>query len=109
MLSALLLYVAGHVIVATVAYLFLRFLRREPDLAARRDAIFELNHRPARIEAGEAELAASKAEVNKLERRVAEIRAILVDRVPLDDPPATKWAFAWLGLILIELEAAVFY
>src|SRR5438552_971557 len=104
MLSALFLYVAGHVIIAGVAYLFVRLLRREPDLTARRNAILELNHRPARIEAGEAELAASKAEVAKLDRRVAEVRAILVDRVPLDDPPATKWAFAWLALILIELE-----
>lgn len=104
-----LLYVVGHLVVAAVAYLFFYFLRREPNLAARREAIFELNHRPARIEAAEAEIAASRSENSNVERRTTEVRAVLVDHVPLDDPPATKWAFGALSIVLIELEAAVFF
>lgn len=109
MLNLLLLYVAGHVVIITVAFLFFRFLRREPNLPGRREAVFELNHRPARIEAGEAELGASRTELKNVDRRTEEVQAVLVDHVPLDDPPATKWAFGWLSGILTELEAAVFF
>jgi hypothetical protein len=109
MLNVLLLYVLGHAVVGAMAYLFFYFLRREPNLAARREAIFELNHRPARIEAGEAEMAASRTEIKNLDRRTSEVRAVLVDHMPLDDPPATKWTFGALSIVLIELEAAVFF
>lgn len=109
MLYVLFLYIAGHLVVVSVAYLFFQFLRREPNLPARRETIFELNNRPARIEAGEAEIAASRTEVKNLDRRTKDVRTVLVDHVPLDDPPATKWAFGSLSAVLIELEAAVFF
>jgi hypothetical protein len=109
MINLLLLFVAGHLVVVAIVRFFFHMLRREPELAARRDAVFELNHRPARIEAGEAEIAASKSELKHLDRRIDDIQAVIVDDVPLDDPPATKWAFLTLAVILTELEACVFF
>jgi hypothetical protein len=73
------LYLGGHMLVAIMACLFYQLLRREPNLLARREAIFELNHRPERIEAGEAELTASRGELKSLDRRAGEIQAVLVD------------------------------
>src|SRR5688572_1021297 len=108
-MMSLLLYVAGHAVVFTAAYLFFRFLRSEPNLSARREAVFELNHRPARIELGESELAASEKEMRKIALRAEALRGALADHVPLDDPPATKWAFGLLALIMTELEAATFF
>ncbi|MEQ1871822.1 MAG: hypothetical protein ABL961_17530, partial [Vicinamibacterales bacterium] len=109
MLSIALLYVAGHLAVVVVAYFFLRMLRREPNLPARREAVFELNHRPVRLEAGEAERAASVSEAAALDRQTDEVRQAVVDRVPLNDPPLTKVAYSLLGGLLAELEAGVFF
>ena len=109
MLQVPLLYVTGHLIVVIVAYLFFRMLRREPDLLTRREAVFELNHRPVRIEAGEAERAASLSEAAAVDRRIEEVRQAVVDRVPLNDPPLTKVAYTLLGGLLAELEAGVFF
>ena len=80
MLSIALLYVAGHLVVVVVAYLFFRMLRREPNLPARREAVFELNHRPVRIEAGEAERAASVSEAATVDRRTGEREAVQTTR-----------------------------
>jgi hypothetical protein len=109
MLSIALLYVAGHLVVVVVAYFFFRMLRREPNLPARREAVFELNHRPVRIEAGEAERAASVSEAATVDRRTGEVRQAVVDRVPLNDPPLTMVAYTLLGALLAELEAGVFF
>jgi hypothetical protein len=109
MFQIALLYVAGHMVVLIVAFLFFRLLRREPNLLARREAIFELNHRPVRIEAGESERTASITEAAALDRRAEEVRRAVVDRVPLNDPPLTKVAYTLLGGLLAELEAGVFF
>jgi hypothetical protein len=109
MLQLLLLFVAGNVVVGVAAYVFYLFLRREPNLVARREAIFEMNHRSVRVEAGEAELAASRTEMAGLKQRGQEVKDAIVDRVPLDDPPTTKVAYTLLGVILAELEAGVVF
>jgi hypothetical protein len=74
LLPVLLWYLVGHAVVLVLAFVSLRVLRREPALASRRDAIFELNSKPARIEAGQAELVASTGEVHKLDRDIHQVR-----------------------------------
>lgn len=103
------LYVLAHFLIFMVIYIIVKIINREPDLESRRNAIFEMNNRPARIEAGEAELAASEREVQKLNRRERQIRESRVDYIPLDDPPATKLGFAILAALLAEGEAGLFY
>src|SRR5690242_3957847 len=53
----LLFYLVGHAAVVSTVFLLARYFRRQPNLKARREAIFELNHRPSRIEAGGTETA----------------------------------------------------
>lgn len=103
----LLLFGAGHLVVAVVAFLFIRILHRQPDLLARRESIFELNSKPIRIEAGEAELATAKAEAGVIDGRTEDTKNKIADGVPLDDPQSTMMAYAMLGLILAEAEAGV--
>ena len=109
MLQLLLLFLAGNVVVGLTTYIFFLFLRRDPNLVARREAIFEMNHRAVRVEAGEAELAASRTELTALERRTQEVQGAIADRLPLDDPPMTKIAYTLLGAILGELEGGVVF
>lgn len=109
MLQLLLLFLAGNVVVGLTTYIFFLLLRRDPNLVARREAIFEMNHRAVRVEAGEAELAASRTELTTLERRTQEVQGAIADRVPLDDPPMTKIAYTLLGAILGELEGGVVF
>lgn len=106
-MMTLLLFGAGHLMVAVFAFIFIRILRRQPDLLARRESIFELNSKPVRIEAGEAELAAARTEAAGIDRRIAETKTKIADAVPLDDPPSTMVAYALLGGILAEAEAGV--
>jgi hypothetical protein len=107
LLLVLLWYLLGHAVVLVLAFVSLRFLRREPALANRRDAIFELNSKPARIEAGQAELVASTGEVHKLDRDIHQVQDKIDTYVQLDDPPSTTLAYFLLALILAEGEAAV--
>jgi hypothetical protein len=106
-MMTLLLFGAGHLMVVVIAFLFIRILRRQPDLLARRESIFELNSKPVRIEAGEAELAAARTEAAGIDRCIAETKTKIADAVPLDDPPSTMVAYALLGGILAEAEAGV--
>ncbi len=101
------LFGAGHVLVAVIATLFIRLLNRQPDLLPRRERIFELNSRPMRIEAGEAELAASNAEVAVIDKRIERTDAKLADALPLDDPPSTMAAYGLIACILAEAEAGL--
>jgi len=107
MLTTLLLYCAGHLVILVIALIFVRMLRREPNFVARRQAIFELNSKPVRIEAGEAELAASRAELKEVDRRTNDVERRINECVPLDDPPSTKLTYAFVGAILGEAEAFV--
>lgn len=109
MLQIGLLFVLGHIVLFVTVRVLGRFLRREPNLLARRDAVFELNHRPARVEAGEGELATSRLEAAGLERRAKEVQAAVMDRVPLDDPPTTQLGYTLLAGILGELEALLLF
>src|SRR5690242_4092427 len=103
------LFGAAHVLVAVVATLVVRFLNRQPDLAGRRESVFELNSKTERIEAGEAELAASKTERTGIHKQIKATEDKIADAVPLDDSPSTMVAYATLALILGETEAAVFW
>lgn len=101
------LFGAGHLLVTVVATLFIRFLHRQPNLLARRESIFELNSRPMRIEAAQAELVTSKAEVAVLDKRIARANAKIADALPLDDPPSTVAAYGLVAGILAEAEAGL--
>jgi len=101
------LFGVGHLLVAVVATLFIRLLHRQPNLLARREAIFELNSRPMRIEAAQAELVTSKAEAAALDKRIARADAKIADALPLDDPPSTVAAYGLVAGILPEAEAGL--
>ena len=60
-----------------------------------------------RIEAGEAELAASTAEVAVIDKRIERTDTKLADAVPLDDPPSTMAAYGLIACILAEAEAGL--
>jgi len=109
MFNIVVLYASGHLAVLIAGYLFFRVLRREPDLAGRRQLVFEMNDRSARIEADEAEIKRSVTESDSLKVRIDDVQKALKNRVRLQDAPSTKWAFAWLSGVITEGEAAVFY
>lgn len=100
-------YLVGHALVVVVALVCFKYIRREPNLVARRDAVFELNSKPARIEAGQAELSTSKSDLQRLDHLIAQVRDKIDTYVRLDDPPSTLIAYCLLALILAEGEAAV--
>jgi hypothetical protein len=60
-----------------------------------------------RIEAGEAELTASTAEVAVIDKRIERTDTKLADAVPLDDPPSTMAAYGLIACILAEAEAGL--
>jgi hypothetical protein len=107
-LSLLALFGAGNIVVFLVTWFVRRVLRHEPNLAARRDGVFEINQKPMRIEAAQSELAGSKVERTDVQQRAEKRRESITLRVPLDDPPSTKFAYGLLGAILGEGEALVF-
>src|SRR5579859_7686591 len=106
-LSVVLWYLVGHALVLIVARLTWTYLRREPALEPRRAGVFELNSKPARIEAGQAELATARGELQEVDREIGEVRETIDTYVRLDDPPSTTLAYLLLALILTEGEAAV--
>jgi hypothetical protein len=101
------LFVAGHLLVALIATLFIRFLRRQPNLLARRESVFELNSRPMRIEAAQTELARSMAEAEVIDKRIERADVRIADALPLDDPPSTVAAYGLVAGILAEAEAGL--
>jgi len=105
MLNVLLAYLAGHVVVLIVAIAFYKLLRHEPALAARRGAIFELTSKSARIEAGQREAAAARAELCILQQRGDRLHEKIDSLVRLDDPPSTVLGFYLAAIILAEGEA----
>lgn len=103
----LVLFGVGHLLVVLVVTLSGRLLRRQPDLQARRNSIFELNSRPMRIEAAESELSASRAEAAVIDKRIIQLDAKIADTVPLEDSPFTTVAYMLVALILAEAEAGL--
>lgn len=104
----LLAFAAGHILVGIVVGTFLYLLRQEPPLAARRAAVLELTHRPARLDAGRAELARTRADQTAVTRDLTRDRQRLADWLPLDDTPGGAWKFGIVAGLLAELEAILF-
>src|SRR5581483_4471665 len=101
------LFLVGHLLVVLVATIFIRLMNRQPDLLARRGSIFELNSRPMRIEAGEAELVTAGAEATALDKRIERSDSKIADTLPLDDLPFAMAGYAIVAWILAEGETGL--
>lgn len=108
MLTTLICFVLGIVLVGAGAVLCRYLLHREPALARRRAAVLEITHRPTRIEAGRTELARTRSEIMTLNRELERLRDRLADWLPLEDTADSAWKFVMVAVLLSLLEAILF-